>query len=518
MVAQATCCWCQSVLVESEEAWWCSGSTDCQKRQMRFATEQQDAQGHRVGWLYLPTPVQTTWHEATLLRGVKHVGVGGAAGPGKSRFGRETLFWFAQQVPGLHALLLRKTHKDLDQSHLRFLPHEVAQRGGQWKVSDRVAVFPHKGQPDSIIRAGHMETSGDVENYLSSEYDIIFPDELVTFDRDPMLELFSRARTTNKAMFALRGQASETREDHLDGSFVLTATNPGGRGSLWVRDFFVTKEVDMAVFPRYRPDRWKFFQARLEDNPYMSPGYRESLENLPAMRRRQLLDGDWYAYEGQFFSEWTPDQHLVNTPLVKGLEWFASMDWGYNAPGCVLWWACLPDGRYHIAREYKFSGQSAEEVAGQIQQITKSLGIKRLRYLSCDPAMWQRTGAGRGESIAETLIRRGLPARKSDNDRFNGWLRCHELLRIREGTDPWITVDPLCVYLARTVPAMLQDKRNPDDMDTTGDDHAVDALRYGAMSRPSPTQMRRDSTPAVGSIGWWKVWDRTQQQAKGALA
>jgi hypothetical protein len=183
-----------------------------------------------------------------------------------------------------------------------------------------------------------------------------------------------------------------------------------------------------------------------------------------------------------------------------------------------LWWACLPDGRYHIAREYKFSGQSAEEVAGQIQQITKSLGIKRLRYLSCDPAMWQRTGAGRGESIAETLIRRGLPARKSDNDRFNGWLRCHELLRIREGTDPWITVDPLCVYLARTVPAMLQDKRNPDDMDTTGDDHAVDALRYGAMSRPSPTQMRRDSTPAVGSIGWWKVWDRTQQQAKGALA
>lgn len=500
--------------------WWCGNlaSDACRDRQSIFACVQQTAKGQRTAWLYVPTPVQTAWHEATLLREVKHVGVGGAAGPGKSRFGRETLFWFAQHVPGLHALLLRKTHKDLDQSHLRFLPHEVAQRGGQWRVSDRVAVFPHEGQPDSIIRAGHMETAGDVENYLSSEYDIIFPDELVTFDRDPMLELFSRVRTTNPHMYALRGKAATQTDSKMDGSFVLTATNPGGRGALWVRDFFVTKRVDAATFPSYNPTRWKFFQARLEDNPYMSSGYREALENLPTMRRRQLLDGDWYAYEGQFFSEWTPDQHVVDRPLVKGLECFASMDWGYNAPGCVLFWFCLPDGRYHIAHEYKFAEQSAEEVAIQIHAIAKSLGVKRLRYLSCDPAMWQRTGAGRGESIAETLIRRGLPARKSDNDRFNGWLRCHELLRIREGTDPWLTVSPACAYLSRTIPAMLQDKKDPDDLDTTGDDHAVDAFRYGAMSRPSPTRFASKPACPVGSVGWWKEWSHVNERARGVLA
>jgi phage terminase large subunit len=516
-VTMATCCWCQAPLVEQEGVWWCGGSDACRSRQTAFASQHQSKQGVRE-WLYVPTPVQAQWHEATLLRGAKHVGVGGAAGPGKSRFGRETLFWFARKVPGLHALLLRKTHKDLDQSHLRFLPHEVAQRGGRWKVSERIAVFPHPGQPDSIIRAGHMESSGDVENYLSSEYDIIFPDELVTFDRDPMLELFSRARTTNKAMFTLRGQQDSENDDRLDGSFVLTATNPGGRGSLWVRDFFVTKGVDRSEFPRYNPNRWVFFQARLEDNPYMAVGYREALENLPEMRRRQLLDGDWNAYEGQFFSEWRSDRHVVDVPLVKKLEWFASMDWGYNAPGCVLWWACLPDGRYHIAREYKFSGQTSEEVAVQIRRVTKSLGIKRLRYLSCDPAMWQKTGAGRGEAIAETLIRHGLPARKSDNDRFNGWLRCHELLRCRGTEEPWITVSPSCTYLTRTVPAMLQDKHDPDDMDTTGDDHAVDALRYGAMSRPSPTRITTRTAFPTGSVGWWREWDRSRGRNRGALA
>lgn len=185
-------------------------------------------------------------------------------------------------------------------------------------------------------------------------------------------------------------------------------------------------------------------------------------------------------------------------------EAFGSLDWGFNSKGVHLWWLCLPDGRYHIAKEYVFHGSTAEQVGKRIHDETKALGVGRLRYLACDPAMWQKTGAGRGESIAETLLRMRLPARKSDNDRFLGWLRVHELLRDRpSGDGPWLTVDPSCTYLIRTLPAMVQDKHNPDDMDSSKDDHAVDALRYGAMSRPSPTRI--DTTPKpfpVGSWGW----------------
>ena len=160
------------------------------------------------------------------------------------------------------------------------------------------------------------------------------------------------------------------------------------------------------------------------------------------------------------------------------------MDWGYNSPGCVLWWLVLPDHAFHIIREYKFRQMTSEEVASQWHKISKELGVKPV-YVSADPAMWQKTGASaRGESIAETLIRRKLPMRKSDNDRFNGWQRVHELLRPMSVERPWLTVDPSCSYLIRTIPAMLSDKNNPDDIDTTKDDHAVDALRYGAMSRP----------------------------------
>jgi hypothetical protein len=281
-----------------------------------------------------------------------------------------------------------------------------------------------------------------------------------------------------------------------------------------VKEFFIDHSVDRKEFPSYDQARYGFVEASLEDNPYISEQYRRDLEDLPEMRKRQLLYGDWNAFEGQFFSEWQADAHVSALPVESGVEHFASMDWGYNAPGCVLWWACLPDGRYHVRWEYKFKGLSAEAVATEIIRINKSLGVK-LRYLVCDPAMKQKTGAGRGESIFETLLRRKLPMRAGDNDRFNGWNRVHELLRLDAEGQPWLTVSPDCKYLTRTLPAMVQDDHDPEDIDTGKDDHAVDALRYGAMSRPSPTRMVVDETMPVGSIGWWKQHEAGKQSAGG---
>ena len=110
--------------------------------------------------------------------------------------------------------------------------------------------------------------------------------------------------------------------------------------------------------------------------------------------------------------------------------------------------------------------------------------------------------------------------RKSDNDRFNGWLRVHELLRPYDVSRPWVTVDPSCTYLARTMSTAMADKKDPDDVDTTGDDHALDALRYGAMSRP-PVWSVTEKTAKVyppNSWGMWKRWHARQTERQGALA
>lgn len=179
------------------------------------------------------------------------------------------------------------------------------------------------------------------------------------------------------------------------------------------------------------------------------------------------------------------------TVKLADLECFGSLDWGYNAPGCHLWWLCLTDGHYHIVQEYKFQRTTVLEVGYEILKRTKALGIKRMRYLVADPACWQHTGAGKGEAIAETLARAPLrlPMKKGDNDRKNGWQRVHELFQPAPDGSPWLTIDERCAYLRRTIPGAMSDDGDPDDVDTTGDDHGLDALRYGAMSRPSPTRI-----------------------------
>lgn len=492
-MSSASCCWCSAPLVKVGQQWWCGNPDDtCRVRQAKHAQFTTDQRGRLKEWLYVPLPTQAVWHEAVYDRSVTRLMTGGQAGPGKSRWLRETLYELAKQVPGFHALLLRKTHKDLDQSHLRFMPYEVGQRGGTWRSGDRVAVFPHRGERDAVIRAGHLEDAGAIENYLSSEYDVIAPDELVTFDRDPMLELFTRARSTNPHLLALRGDP----EQELDGSLVVTASNPGGRGAMWVKEHFIDHNPDPAEFPNYKKERWSFHGARLSDNPYMAKGYREALEGLRDARRRQLLEGDWNVWEGQAFDDLR--QTVNDRPYharhltVGAVEWSAGMDWGYHAPGWIGLFAHLPDEHYHLAVEYKFQGEAVEYVASQITALLKAHRIPRLRYIAADPAMWQKTGAGRGESIAETLLRRGLPMRKGDHDRFNGWQRLHEFLRDDGAGRPFLTISPECRYWWRTLPSLQQDEHDADDVDTDGPDHAADGTRYWAMSRPSPTRHLAD--------------------------
>jgi hypothetical protein len=206
--------------------------------------------------------------------------------------------------------------------------------------------------------------------------------------------------------------------------------------------------------------------------------------------------------------------------IPRETHWFCSQDWGFNAPGVILWWAAVGDGHWHIVREMKHQHESAETVAKKWKEKNRELGIKRVAYVVADPSMWNKTGAGKGpkgESIAETLLRHGMPMVKGDNDRKNGWQRCHELFRMAPDDLPWVTVDVSCRYGLRSVPAQVSEKSDPDDIDTGGDDHWVDAFRYGAMSRFVTSAMATSKPkPPEGSLGYYKQMH--QQEPMGILA
>jgi hypothetical protein len=52
------------------------------------------------------------------------------------------------------------------------------------------------------------------------------------------------------------------------------------------------------------------------------------------------------------------------------------------------------------------------------------------------------------------------------------------------GNEPLLYILSSCTELIRTLPTLQHDETNVEDLDTEGEDHAADALRYGCMSRP----------------------------------
>jgi phage terminase large subunit len=505
---RAACCWCKRALVQYEGIYWCP-NPPCAQAQIDHAVVAQPKKGP-AKLLYVPTPKQVEFDRCP----AKYVLYGGAAGPGKSHAARWALYRRALKTPGFEALLLRKTFPELEKTHLRRMASEVPMLGGEFIESKRLARFRHKDGRVSLIECGHMDDDNAVSKYLSSEYDVIVPDEGSTFDPQALLELSTRARSSKPEVIA------------DGGAKFWVVSNPGGPASSMLLDFFIDQTPDYDAYPAlrdaYDKSEWTYIPGLLDDNPYMDPAYERQLAVLPKWRYEQLRFGDWRVFAGQFFSEWNERHHVAVLEPAREGRWFRSLDWGRNQPGCVLWWAVLPDHRLYVRKEWKFQGRSEEEVAAGIKKIDSDLGLtKRPSYTAGDPAVFNKTGATHtkpqfvGQSIGESLGFYGVPITKADHDRFNGWMRCHALLRFPEveqpgailalqtmptGT-PWLQVHPECRYLIRSIAAAVSDDKDPDDVDTKTDDHALDAWRYGAMSRPNPASKSYRPTYAAGTMG-----------------
>jgi hypothetical protein len=97
-----------------------------------------------------------------------------------------------------------------------------------------------------------------------------------------------------------------------------------------------------------------------------------------------------------------------------------------------------------------------------------------------------------------------VPLIQASKDRVNGWKRLREWLAIAPDGLPWLMVHPSCTYLARTLPSLVSDETHPEDVDTDGEDHAADALRYFVMARPAMGRAAEKPKAPYMSMGWLK--------------
>lgn len=471
----ARCCWCGTPLIRvkgPKHPWWCGGPERCKARQAAWMIQV----GGRI--VFLPTPRQVEFLEST---GVYTL-YGGSAGPGKSHAARWGLYSWCLRVPNLRTLILRETSGELLRSHITGLMDiEVEQTlGGRFAANPMpLARFPN----GSFIEGGHMEDAAAVKKYLSSEYDIIVAEEATQYQPDTLLELITRARSSNDVLNAMGGARS------------WLPTNPGGPSTAVLRMLFMDRDREAIAedWPHleYVPSEWVYVPALLDDNPYLDPRYEKQLGILRhGWRYQQLRHGDWYAMPGVFFDQFSPATHVqrIDLPEPQRLQWFRSQDWGYHDPALCLWWVVLDDGHLHITREAKWTGLTPiEAYRAHVQPGDEALGLPRPRtsiQTHASPDAFPRKGQT-GETVPETARRIGWPWRPANNRRESGWMRVHALLRTAPDGTPWLTIDPSCKYLIRSLQTAVHDKNDVNDV-SQHDDHALEALRYGAMSRPAP--------------------------------
>ena len=397
----------------------------------------------------------------------KDVLYGGAAGGGKS-FAMLIDPLRSCHIPEHRALILRRSMPELreliDKSRELY---PKAFKGAKFREVEKLWNFPSGAK----IEFGFLEKDADVYRYQGQAYSWIGFDEITHLPTEfGWNYLASRLRTTNPELQ----------------TYLRCTANPGGVGAQWVKKRYVEASEPNTTFKGKDGLTRKFIPALLQDNPYLAEDgeYERMLQSLPAVQRRQLLEGNWDVAEGAAFAEFTTDVHVIPPfELPTWWERVKGIDYGYAAESCCLWAAIDPDDKTIIIyRELYRKGLTGDALGDTITEMEQN-EIKSIPGV-LDTAAWARTGYT-GPTIGETLVNKGHKLRRADKNRIAGKTQIHEQLRQREGAGrPRLQIFSNCVNLIKELQGIPLSKTNPEDVDTKAADHAYDALRYMIMSRP----------------------------------
>jgi PBSX family phage terminase large subunit len=286
----------------------------------------------------------------------------------------------------------------------------------------------------------------------------------------------------------LRLERSPLRHGFLTG-------NPEGHNWIWRR--FIHDG---------HPD-YHMVQATSLENPYLPPDYVPVLlRSYPDVWVRRYVYGSWDVFEGQIYGEFDPRVHVIQ-PFAIPDAWprYRSIDPGRTNPTCCLWFALDNDGNVFIYREYFQAGRIVSENARTIAEMS---GTERYIYTVIDPSARQSSALGYGSVMAEYLDH-GIETVPAANELRAGINRVCEYLRVdperihpetgQKGS-PRLFIFSFCENLVREFPqyrwrqlkSVEMGAKNQPEEPLGVDDHALDALRYFLMSRPSLEEKRSE--------------------------
>ncbi len=304
--------------------------------------------------------------------------------------------------------------------------------------------------------------------------------------------------------------------------------NPYGAGHTWVKELFIKPDIDGDEVPwgtiltDDEGNKRVRIHIDLQENTDLmeaDPGYIKRLDAIGNNNLREAWrHGNWDIVVGGFLQGiWSHKDHIVDDFDIPR-EWprWRAMDWGFSRPYSVGWYTMAPDGTIYRYRElYGYGGKAntgtREDIVAVCKKIKELEAMERkagieFRKNPADSAIWAEQGGvkrdGRELTIGELSKKAGvpwMPAKKGPGSRKSGAQVVIKLLN--EGK---FKVFRSCKHFLRTVPVLMPDEDDWDDVDTEQEDHAWDELRYSLVSRhrPSKHEGRKHTGPKPGTFDW----------------
>lgn len=437
---------------------------------------------------------------------------GGALGGGKSYLARVASIIYSLEIPGLITYLFRRTFKEVLANHVYTPGGYLEMLKGLMDSGDCVfskSDFSFTFYNGSRIQLAHSQYESDIFSHQGAQIGFLIVDESTHFT--PAMIRFIRSRVRLGSLDIPK---------KWKGLFprILYTANPGNVG----HHFFKSNFVDFGsghVFEAPEDEGGmmrEYVPAKLTDNKVLlknDPDYQKRVKGMGDTQTvKAMIEGDWEALStGGFADLWRAKYHVIK-PFDIPFTWKIDRgyDYGSSAPAATCWFA-ESNGEEFVDGD----GNIAWVPAGTIFQIgelyfanKKLEGLKlpadeqarRIRQYEMDEGLHNRAKPGPADnaindappgtkSIASDMAGVGITwerSIKSPGSRVTGM----QLLRTRLANstkrpmeNPGYFVFSTCFHTIRTLPNLEPDPKNVEDIDSNGEDHLYDVIRYKVLAK-----------------------------------
>lgn len=396
-------------------------------------------------------------------------------------------------------ITLKRNHILPAKNELRdFLGEEII----NYNEKDKIFYMPSGG----MVQFMHCAKEGDIEQFDGVAGDVYIFEEAGHYTPSMIDGIIKNNRSSDIAIN--RKVKYKPR--------ALFTFNWGGPGHQRMRRWFWDKIYE----ENEDKDDYFFIFASLSQNTALldaNPGYYKNLLGLPKQLREAYLTGDPDAFVGGMF-QIIPQYHCVdpdkvmkqiNPPEVDESSWripdtwrlVGSLDAGIGAPCAFGLYAINPEGDLFKLFTYKeIKGSAPAHVKAIMERIKtcKFTGGEMPEFIASDTYAFQihnQMGLQSGDVTWEDLFSiEGVPLHQVKYKRVTAIMALQTAIHFELDEDnEELLVTPKLRFFdgynnatIEEMRAIERSKSNPEDIDTTGDDHAIDETKNMVLCAESP--------------------------------